>query len=143
MLNLLRRVRHDFGNHLQVIMGYIDLGKPEEAKQYIKSLVALRAAERILFDKLEPGASLYFYEQLLSARDLGVILTYEEMKIDDYRLFADHEEPGRSLPGVLGQYDRRADEDPVILVTIRSQGGQGEMIFSGPGLEPVQVSIKE
>lgn len=124
-------------------MGYIDLGKPEEAKQYIKSLVDLQATERILFDKLEPEASLYFYEQLLSAGELGVILTYEEIRIDDYRLFADHEEPGRSLPGVLRQYDRNMDEDPVILVTVRSQGGQGDMVFSGPGLEPVQVSIKE
>ncbi|HBT47152.1 MAG TPA: hypothetical protein DEA73_04605 [Peptococcaceae bacterium] len=67
-LRLLRAQKHDFLNHLQVISGFLQLGKPERALAYTKEVVArlgrngrlmrLRQAELALLSqfKLEEAA---------------------------------------------------------------------------------------
>ena len=61
MVNILRRVRHDFANHLQVISGYLDLGCPDKAQAYIGTLSYDLEAEGICFAIPEGGASIYYY----------------------------------------------------------------------------------
>jgi stage 0 sporulation protein B (sporulation initiation phosphotransferase) len=72
-VDLLREIRHDFGNHLQVIMGYLDLGNPQQARKYIIKLIEEMAAERLIFESTDADTALYLYQQLLLSRELGVI----------------------------------------------------------------------
>jgi len=51
-------LRHDFNNHLQVILGYIQLKKPEKAQEYllqtIKSLQCFQQLTRVDLPLLQP-----------------------------------------------------------------------------------------
>lgn len=38
MVNIFREQRHDFLNHFQVLLGYLQLNKPDRAVQYIKQV---------------------------------------------------------------------------------------------------------
>ena len=80
MVDLLRRVRHDFANHLQVISGYLDMEQPARVKQYLSAVMEEIIAERLIFESQQGEAALYFYEQMLSAYDLGITLRYEEYR---------------------------------------------------------------
>ena len=78
IVSLLRRIRHEYGNDLQVIGGYIDLNRLEQAREYIHAVVEQHNQEPLCFSiacRLKPA--LYFYQQALSCRDLGVILRYK------------------------------------------------------------------
>ncbi|MBO8158710.1 MAG: Spo0B domain-containing protein [Thermosyntropha sp.] len=100
MVDILRRVRHDFGNHLQVINGYLELGWSEEAKNYIDKVIEYMTYEKMLFASLEPESALYFYHQMLSIRDLGVILRYKDIKVDNLELIIKADEPYASIAAV-------------------------------------------
>lgn len=49
LVEALRHQRHRFQNHLQVISGWLHLGKPERASAYLASLRASREQEAPLF----------------------------------------------------------------------------------------------
>ena len=97
MVDLLRRVRHDFANHLQVISGYLDMGQPERVKQYLATVMEDMIAERIIFESQQGEAALYFYEQMLRAHDLGITLRYEDIDIDGWEILKASGEPCQSL----------------------------------------------
>ncbi|MDD3897563.1 MAG: Spo0B domain-containing protein, partial [Syntrophomonadaceae bacterium] len=96
-LAILRRVRHDFGNYLQVILGYIDLDRPEQAKRYLLDIVEELATERNIFESLDAEAALYFYQQLLRARDLGIILKYRELQVNSWTILKMQNQPFNTL----------------------------------------------
>ena len=60
VIQLLRQLRHDFGNHLQVISGYLDLGRSAEVKRYIQSLAEEMGEERIIFETCSPDTAFIF-----------------------------------------------------------------------------------
>lgn len=80
-VSLLRRVRHDYGNHLQVISGYTELGRPNEVKEYIIKIIQQMDQEKKLFELESPELTLFLYEQMLLVNDLGIILRYKELVI--------------------------------------------------------------
>ncbi|MDD3268361.1 MAG: Spo0B domain-containing protein, partial [Syntrophomonadaceae bacterium] len=75
-VELLRRMRHDFANHLQVISGYIELERYQDVKDYIADIVEEMSGERKIFESLDAEVVWHLYEKMLSARDLGIILKY-------------------------------------------------------------------
>jgi stage 0 sporulation protein B (sporulation initiation phosphotransferase) len=103
-VDLLSEIRHDFGNHLQVIMGYLDLGNPQQARKYIIKLIEEMAAERLIFESTDADTALYLYQQLLLSRELGVILRYDEIKIKSPDLLQLKNEPWHSLQQVLAAW---------------------------------------
>ncbi len=110
MVAVLRRLRHDFGNYLQVILGYIDLNRPEKAKSYILDIVEELAEERNIFEKLDAEAALYFYQQLLMARDLGIILKYKELSIRSWRILEEQNQPINALTSLLPEFNGMNDD---------------------------------
>jgi hypothetical protein len=74
---LLRRQRHDFLNHLQVISGWLQLNRPERVGQYIESITAHLQAESHHLRGLAPHMALVATELDLDARMYGVSLTIE------------------------------------------------------------------
>ncbi len=97
MVDLLRRVRHDFANHLQVISGYLQLGQPEQVQDYLRTILEDLAAERIVFQSLPGAASLYLYDQLLKAYDKGIALRFEDIELESWELLKANGEPASSL----------------------------------------------
>ena len=71
-MEILRRVRHDFANHLQVVSGYLELGRCQQVKDYIAEIVMDMAAEKKIFEAgLSAKEALYFFEKTLTAREMG------------------------------------------------------------------------
>ncbi len=142
-LNLLRRVRHDFGNHLQVILGYIDLGKPALTRQYLINLVNEMAAERLVFNRANPEVALYLYEQLLLSRDLGVILRYDEIQLESIQTLMKNNEPLRSLEQLLGGcQDSDRDEDLIVYLEIYETEHGVDLLYSCENMEKGSILIE-
>jgi len=97
MADLLRRVRHDFANHLQVVSGYLDIGKPQQARDYLRQVIDEMNAARMVFDHPSSEAALYFYWQMLQASELGFKLHFQNIAADDWEILKLHNEPLRTL----------------------------------------------
>ncbi|MGI6434317.1 MAG: Spo0B domain-containing protein [Syntrophomonadaceae bacterium] len=144
MVNLLSILRHDYDNQLQVMMGYIDLGKPDLARRYMQTLVEQHREDRLLFEQLSAEAALYFYEQLLLCGDLGVILRYRNCQMDSHAVFEQGQEPYRSLKRLAGEASFCTAEDPLVYATMTAKEGKGQVVLFGPGLgREVRVQIEE
>ncbi len=128
MVAILRRMRHDFGNYLQVILGYIDLNRPEKAKSYILNIVEELAVQRNIFESLESEAALYFYQQLLMARDLGIILKYKDLQILSWTILKKQNQPLNSLTSLLPEFKGIGDE-PVINLSLSEDQAGVTMLF--------------
>jgi len=59
-LQVLNRQRHDWLNHVQVLWGYLRLGRPEEGEQYLKRLTELALQESMIARINCPLLSVYF-----------------------------------------------------------------------------------
>lgn len=142
-VDLLRQIRHDFGNHLQVIMGYMDLGQEQEARQYIVSLVEEMALERVIFDHTDDDTALYLYEQLLLSRELGAILRYDEIQLSGKSLLKLKDEPLSSLKVVLQEWKSENEEDdPLIYLEIYERADGVDLLYSCEGREPGSIIVE-
>ena len=129
MVELLRRVRHDFANHLQVIGGYLELGQPERVKGYLRTVMEDIGAERIVFESQSGQAALYFYEQILMAYDMGITLRYEDIDVDDWELLKASGNPCKSLAD-LSKDLLGSDEDVIVYLSIYEDQQGVDMFFS-------------
>ena len=144
MVEILRRVRHDFGNNLQVVLGYIDLNRPQQARKYILDIVKELSAERNIFECQEAKLALYLYKQMLMARDLGIILRYKELEIYSYNILESHNEPFKTLASISpGLRDR--DEDSMVDLSLYDEEGKVKMLFAWqkPEAGDLKVIIEE
>jgi len=128
-VDILRRVRHDFANHLQVIGGYLDMGRPEKVKEYLAEIMEEIIAERLIFESQEGEAALYFYEQLARARDLGIILRYEDLDIESWEILKAKGQPCRSL-GELSREEAKNDEELPVYLSIYEEETGIDLLFS-------------
>lgn len=130
MVGLLRRMRHDFANHLQVINGYLQLGQPDQVQEYLQTLMEGLDAERIIFASLSAPASLYFYEQLLKAYDLGITLRFEDIDLKSWELLRANGEPGASLQLIKRELNQ-PEEDQVVYLSIYEEAEGIDLLYSG------------
>ncbi|MDD2372385.1 MAG: Spo0B domain-containing protein [Syntrophomonadaceae bacterium] len=143
-LAILRRVRHDFGNYLQVILGYIDLDRPEQAKRYLLDIVEELATERNIFESLDAEAALYFYQQLLRARDLGIILKYRELQVNSWTILKMQNQPFNTLASLSPEFNGM-DDDPIIYLSFLEGGAGVTMLFEWeePRAGTLKVIVEE
>lgn len=71
-VSLLRSQRHSFMNHLQVISGWLQLGRTERAYQYLVGLASAMAAESDALRQAPPGVQLAIIALGLEAEPFGV-----------------------------------------------------------------------
>lgn len=128
MVDLLRRVRHDFANHLQVISGYLQLDQPEQVQDYLHKILDDMAAERIIFQSLPGAASLYLYDQLLAAYDQGITLRFEDIELESWELLKANGEPAAGL-AVLKQDLNAADDDQIVYLSIYEEEKGIDLLF--------------
>lgn len=139
-VDILRRLRHDFGNYLQVILGYIDLERPEQARKYILAVVEDLASERIVFENLEGEAALYLYQQLLMARDLGIILRYKELDSIPWTILQRKNEPFKTLESISQKF-RAMEDDPLVNLSLYGIEDGVKMLFDWQQPEPGQLEV--
>lgn len=127
-LDLIRRFRHDFGNHLQVINGYAQLDYLDEIEDYITDIVQEMNQEKILFELNNPELSLFLLSQKLLAKDVGVILNYDVIDIDTKATELIEElDLFRAIKSVVGEY---ANEEIVINVSIYELTDQIKVVLN-------------
>ena len=129
MVSLLRRVRHDYANHLQVISGYLEMGWEGQLSDYIRSIVAEINQERMIFESVAPEAALYFYKQLLMIKDVGIIIVYEDLDITSTQMLQALNEPFNSIAAMLPDIPA-GDDDPVLYLSIHEDETRINMFFS-------------
>jgi stage 0 sporulation protein B (sporulation initiation phosphotransferase) len=144
MVAVLRRLRHDFGNYLQVILGYIDLNRPEKARNYIQAIVDELMSERNIFESLEPEAALYLYEQLLEARDLGIMLRYKGLLFHSWNILKKQNQPFNTLASLSSQFNS-IDDNPVIQLSLSEDQTGVTMLFEWeqPRAGRLEVLVEE
>lgn len=140
-VEMLRRIRHDFGNHLQVLNGYIDLAMYDRVKDYIGTIVEEMARERFIFESLPAESALYFYEQVLLARDLGVILVYEDFDLQSLDLLRAANEPKHSLIRLTKDLDKGSE--PVVYLSVYEDNQGIDLLFDSDyeDEKPVRVRL--
>ena len=139
MVGLLRRMRHDFANHLQVISGYLQLDQPDQVQDYLQTLMAGLDAERIIFTSLPAPACLYFYEELLKAYDLGITLRFEDIDLKSWELLRANGEPGASLQLIKQEISPPQDDQVVYLSIYEEEEGIDLLYSGGDGGEATRV----
>lgn len=102
-LNLLRRMRHDFGNHLQIISGYIDLGNPVAVQDYIAKVTLDMKQDGLILALGNAQVSLHLLKQVLLVQDLGVILKYIELDIKSGQRLIRNNEPFNIINSLLNE----------------------------------------
>lgn len=76
-LALLREQRHSFMNHLQVIHGWLQLGKADRAIQYIDRAAARMEAEGQVLQRVEaPEVGIFILTAGMDAEPYGVALEW-------------------------------------------------------------------
>lgn len=73
-LALIRRQRHSFINHLQVISGWLQLGQPDRASRYMEQVVLRITEQSAVTRKLPPEWGIALLELAMEAETLGVIV---------------------------------------------------------------------
>ncbi|MCX5779247.1 MAG: Spo0B domain-containing protein [Firmicutes bacterium] len=141
MADLLRRIRHDFANHLQVVSGYLEIGQAEKARRYLAAVIEDMGADRIVFATHSGAAALYFYEQLVKVRDLGITLHYEDIEIDGWKILRAADEPYNSM-AALRQTMPSENEDQTVYLSIYEDQRGIDMFFSWAGWDQNPPGIR-
>ncbi|MFY0521463.1 sensor histidine kinase [Lysinibacillus sp. UGB7] len=70
-------LRHDFTNHIQVIHGFLQLGKPDQAQQYLSSLSKeVQAIKTLKLDIDHPGLSILLQTKKLAAQNHNIDMDF-------------------------------------------------------------------
>ncbi len=108
VLALVRRIKHDFANNLQVISGYMQMQNYAKAQNYLNNMAQEMMEETYLFNALQAGPALYFFRQMISARELGIKLNYKNLTDENVELLKQHHEPWKSLCTLREEHKQEA-----------------------------------
>ncbi|MEA1961086.1 MAG: Spo0B domain-containing protein [Bacillota bacterium] len=130
MIEILRRVRHDFANHIQVISGLEQMGMHERVQTYLAGVVEEMVHERVLFASLESESALYLYAQLLKIRDLGIIMRYEDLEFSSLEIMKNKNEPMASMAVLQTEVQTSTDDETIVYVSIYEDSGGIDLLIS-------------
>jgi stage 0 sporulation protein B (sporulation initiation phosphotransferase) len=142
-VQLLRKMRHEFGNHLQVLSGYLELQQPEKVKEYVNKLILAMRAERKIFEITEGEVTIYLYEQLLSARDAGLTMEYKDIRISNIKKLEQAGEPLKSLRRITENINADHFTYEVVIHTTLEQDIVIDYFSEAFAVNPQRVIIKE
>lgn len=141
IMELVKKVSHDFGNHLQVVSGYIDLGQPERAKNYIFDIVEIMNSDKVLFKDIPDEQALYFYLQKQAIYELGVHLIYQSINIRTFDRIKQKNEPLESIKRFLKEQNSK--EELFLNLLIYEEDNEGiVMLFHSKQWENQQCLVK-
>lgn len=79
VIDIYRQQRHDFLNHVQIILGYLQIGKDDRAVDYIHRVIDETNDERSIF-RLDPEYILNLLRLKYALKKQGINLV---IKVDD------------------------------------------------------------
>lgn len=123
VVELIRRLRHDYGNMLQVVGAYLEMDMNDKAREYIKEQTDELNGERVIFQSLSPEDALYLYMQRLGAKDLGFNLFFEDLDASSWGILKLRNEPISSLESIAAQYPPHGEEPCVYLSIYEIENG--------------------
>lgn len=129
---LIRRMRHDFGNHLQVISGYNELGRPDDIREYISEIIQEMSQERKMLELEDSELALFLYKQMLLADDLGIILRYKELSIDSGQKLTANLELYKTIEKLVKEHNLL--QKSVMEVSITEENNQFKILLECPQL---------
>lgn len=90
ILQVLNQQRHDWLNHVQVLLGYLKMGRPEQGELYLKRVCELACQESMIARINLPSLSVFFLTFNAIHRDLLLEVELENQP-DLSKLTVDHE----------------------------------------------------
>jgi hypothetical protein len=108
----------------------LELGWTEQTGSYVKEIINQLNQERIIFESVAPQDALYFYEQLLTIKDMGIILVYDDLDVESARCLQEQNEPANSMAALQPDIFSEEDDDPVVYLSIHEDQTGIEMYFS-------------
>lgn len=141
LITTLKSKHHDFKNHLQVIMGLVQLNKNVEVVSYIKDL----SLDLIGIEKLEglekPEVAALIGSKIAGLRDIRVSLDFTTS-------LAEFVIPPDKIVSILGNlidnaiYETSLQESKWLGIGIHQQDGYYIFEISNPGIIPEQIKTK-
>ena len=135
---LLRQIRHEYGNLLQVAGSYLDLGLITETKAYIQNEILKWHEEHEMLRNFPESFYLYLFAQRMKAREQGIELRYKDLQMSLVEDLMRYEEPCASI-GALIPLPELSIEDPLVYVSlIEGVNGFG-LYFESANFQPLTV----
>lgn len=127
ILTLLRHQRHDFGNHLQVIGGYLEMGMAGRAREYLQEIYRQFDEERRIFAVQPPELALLLYQQFLKAREHGLDMRLGEARTGNL--------PEAEMKKIEAGLETAWDE-------IACEAGEGAAVTININTTPREINLK-
>jgi len=146
MVNIFREQRHDFLNHFQVLLGYLQLNKPDRAAQYIKQITG-EMQELSPVTKLEnPYLVTALLLVLQKSKNVGIQLTFHvENQVslcqDCYECITDG--ITRMIERIIQYLSAGSGEDRRIDITLKEIDHTIVMVISGSDILLDKDSIEQ
>jgi sensor histidine kinase regulating citrate/malate metabolism len=128
VLNLIRHLRHDFGNCLQVVQSCIEIDRPRDGKAVIEEWVEQKRREKIIFDLPDAELAVHLYQTMVSAREIGLRVVYDEVQIGVSAFCQARGEPLAALRELFRSRWQNLAE-PTVHVTLQENDGRVMMRF--------------
>lgn len=100
VLQLLNQQRHDWLNHVQVLMSYLKLGRPERAEEYLKRVTELTFEEGVISRIQFPQLAVFLLSFRALHNELRLDVEMDE-PIDFSTIDIDHESVFRFVTGLV------------------------------------------
>ncbi len=136
LLQVLNQQRHDWLNHVQVLLGYLRLGRPEEGEAYLKRVTEETRQESLIARINCPLLSVFFltfnalHNDLRLETEVCDHVDLRALKADSYGLF-------RLVTGLVFAVRAHRDGDPLeresLLVSIAPSDGAVRIRFDFAG----------
>lgn len=144
VLNLIRYLRHDFGNCLQVIHSCIEVERPQDSQTFIKQWVEEMKNDKIIFSLSDAKLAVHLFQTKILAHDLGVRVIYDEIQTGVSTSCIVHDEPFTALCK-FAEGGWRDLDDPVVHIKLIKTGVQVliSFVLEGSDRAPQEYYIKE
>ena len=124
---LLRRMRHDYANHVQVISGWLELGQPEMIRIALLEMQAMLERDAEILHNSVPEAALFLYECVQQSSELGIDLVCGEISTVSWEYLQLDNQPMSFLRSVA--QDPKWQESEVFLSVRETERNGGIELF--------------
>lgn len=133
IVNHIRAQRHDFMNEIQVIWGYLQIDKPEEARKYIAGLNRYMNLYSRIFHLGNPTLSLFLYDHVCKAEKMGLAVDFscDLVRVDDKAFTLNYHEKLNLLDCLFKKVvEGNSGEGSTIYIDIYSENNEIYIVFA-------------
>lgn len=117
-VNLLRRMRHDYANQVQVLGGWLELGDWDRACEALSVLRGSLQRDQLVLRHPIPEVALYLYECVQQAADLDIVLICDVSDFSSWESLQQGDQPLTELRRIRKDY---RENELIIYLSITEQ----------------------